>query len=303
MVDYELARSSCGAPTLRDRSTGETLHRNLGAASEARLVYAKGCRLADRTDAQVRIAPLRVADVGLGGGFNAMAAIEAALGNPMIQRLELESFDLSLNGLVCLAQNREHFFADWGHVFLLAQSALECFKSQAPAQAKAVATYQTLCPRPPGPLAMPAASPLELSWTFVSGDAVAILGVHNECKNFDAIFYDMFSWRSAPELWTYQSLASVARHLKADGVLATYSGATAIRASLLALGLFVGQGAQVAPSMRATLASPHPQHVGHLLEPAWRERFLRSQRPYLECEPDTNRHLIRQGVLEHAQFL
>ncbi len=56
----------------------------------------------------------------------------------------------------------------------------------------------------------------------------------------DAIFLDPFSPQRCPQLWTVEFLSQVAQCLAADGYLATYSRAAAVRSALLAAGLHIG---------------------------------------------------------------
>jgi tRNA U34 5-methylaminomethyl-2-thiouridine-forming methyltransferase MnmC len=56
----------------------------------------------------------------------------------------------------------------------------------------------------------------------------------------DVIFLDPFSPRRCPQLWTVEFLAQVARCLKPNGKLATYSRAAAVRVALEQAGLAIG---------------------------------------------------------------
>jgi tRNA U34 5-methylaminomethyl-2-thiouridine-forming methyltransferase MnmC len=56
----------------------------------------------------------------------------------------------------------------------------------------------------------------------------------------DAIFFDPFSPRRCPQLWTVEFFQQVAQCLSPTGKLATYSRAASVRSALLAAGLKVG---------------------------------------------------------------
>jgi tRNA U34 5-methylaminomethyl-2-thiouridine-forming methyltransferase MnmC len=56
----------------------------------------------------------------------------------------------------------------------------------------------------------------------------------------DAIFFDPFSPRRCPQLWTVEFFTWVARCLAPTGRLATYSRSAAVRSALLATGLSIG---------------------------------------------------------------
>jgi len=67
----------------------------------------------------------------------------------------------------------------------------------------------------------------------------------------DAIFLDPFSPQRCPHLWTVEFLSQVAQCLAADGYLATYSRAAAVRSALLAAGLHLGT---------LPVSAPHASH-------------------------------------------
>src|SRR5205085_1617158 len=56
----------------------------------------------------------------------------------------------------------------------------------------------------------------------------------------DAIFFDPFSPRKCPQLWTVEFFEQVICCLAADGKLATYSRSAAVRAAMLATGMYIG---------------------------------------------------------------
>ncbi len=56
----------------------------------------------------------------------------------------------------------------------------------------------------------------------------------------DAIFFDPFSPRRCPQLWTVEFFSVVARCLGPQGILATYSRSASVRAAMLEAGLSIG---------------------------------------------------------------
>lgn len=56
----------------------------------------------------------------------------------------------------------------------------------------------------------------------------------------DAIFFDPFSPRRCPQLWTVEFFTLVTRCLSPSGILATYSRSASVRAAMLEAGLSIG---------------------------------------------------------------
>jgi tRNA U34 5-methylaminomethyl-2-thiouridine-forming methyltransferase MnmC len=275
---YTLDRSPSGALTLKDQMTGEHLHRYFGPEREPREVYAEGCGIGNRAGTVV------VADVGMGAGFNVLAALRAADKNPQLHRLIVHSFDTTSHGLETLLQNQHHFLQECAGLnwVPLAESLLR--------------TGTARCER------CRALGSFTFEWFFHQSDArESILHVPQDV-HFHAIFYDFFSWHSHPELWTRQVMSLFTDRLTPDGIWATYSSSTAIRASILSLGLYVAEGPHVTTKLRATLAARNGSLLQEPLSPRWMERFKRSQHPFLAIETDETRRIIAERLAFHPQF-
>lgn len=277
-AEYRLDTSPSGALTLRDQHTGEHLHRFFGPVREPREVYAEGCRIGGLCGV------VTLADVGMGAGFNVLAALHAAGRNDQLRHLCVHSFDTTVQGLVALLENRNAFSAALGenHWFPVIEALLREGK---------------VCGELPG-------SPLgrTFEWIFHQGDACKRIEQMQDNSTFNAIFYDFFSWQSHPMLWTRKVLSLFTSRLSPDGVFATYSSSTAIRATLLSLNLFVGEGPLVTTKLRATLASCQASQLSQPLSQRWLERFARSQHPFLEEEDQQTREQIGRAVTQHPQF-
>jgi tRNA U34 5-methylaminomethyl-2-thiouridine-forming methyltransferase MnmC len=73
------------------------------------------------------------------------------------------------------------------------------------------------------------------------GDARQTLrSLGDEAFLADAIFFDPFSPRVCPQLWTVDFFSQVVQCLARDGRLATYSRSAAVRAAMLEAGLQIG---------------------------------------------------------------
>ena len=77
-----------------------------------------------------------------------------------------------------------------------------------------------------------------------------------ELKNqeFDAIFYDPFSPKTSPEMWTRELFIEMYRVMKDSGVLATYTCARMARENMAAAGLFYDNGPIVGRRGPGTIA-------------------------------------------------
>lgn len=74
-------------------------------------------------------------------------------------------------------------------------------------------------------------------------------------EKFDAIFLDPFSTTKNTELWTVEFFKELKRCLNDDGILATYSSSSHVRAGLIQAGFKIGNGPVVGRVRPSTLAS------------------------------------------------
>jgi len=84
----------------------------------------------------------------------------------------------------------------------------------------------------------------------------ALEGVKKLKLRFDIIFHDPFSPKKNPELWTEEFFKELRKHIKADGVLTTYSCAGIVRRNLKAAGFEVKDGPCVGRRSPSTIAFP-----------------------------------------------
>lgn len=74
-------------------------------------------------------------------------------------------------------------------------------------------------------------------------------------EKFDAVFFDPFSPKVCPELWTKEFFAQVKRLMKQYAILTTYSCARIVRDNMKAVGLTVEDGPVLGRRGPATIAS------------------------------------------------
>ncbi|HLP79104.1 MAG TPA: MnmC family methyltransferase, partial [Acidobacteriota bacterium] len=90
---------------------------------------------------------------------------------------------------------------------------------------------------------------------FLVGDARSTIA-HVKDHVMDAIFFDPFSPKVCPHLWTEAVFTQCRRVIRDTGVLATYSYARAVREALTASGFTVSDGPVVGRRSPSTLARP-----------------------------------------------
>ncbi len=179
-----------------------------GAASESRIKFVGPCRIAELAKKE----SVRILDVCFGLGYNAAAAIDAALESNPDCKLEIiglendpEVFDI--------IQEIDAPFKHYSLIKKLSINNLEIIDKN-------------------------------IKTEIVLDDArksVKELSRENK-EQFDAVFFDPFSPKKCPELWTLEFLEDIKKLMKKGAVLATYSCATHVRNKLKELGFTVSDG-------------------------------------------------------------
>ena len=90
--------------------------------------------------------------------------------------------------------------------------------------------------------------------TLLLGDAQEQVK-HLQDSHFDAIFYDPFSPKKQPEVWSKELFAEMARVMERTAILATYSCARMVRENMAAAGLFWNDGPKVGRRGPGTVAT------------------------------------------------
>jgi queuine tRNA-ribosyltransferase len=236
-VTHELVRTRSGALAVRCRVHGEVMHPGVGPRVEAEELYVGQSRLVERLQA----GPLVLFDVGLGAGSNALAALAAAA--RCGGRLDIVSFERDLGALE-LALTPE-----WG---------LDAEAARAARTLLAHGTYASATTR----------------WNLRHGDLLAALA--HEPERADVVFWDPFSPRANPELWTIEAFAALRACASPRCTLYTYSASTATRAAMLLAGWAVGVGASIGGKQETTAAAIHVGDLTRPLDARWLARLRRS---------------------------
>jgi len=95
----------------------------------------------------------------------------------------------------------------------------------------------------------------------IETESEQLIGVSNkQNKKFDAILLVPFSPGVSPELYSIDFLKGIKPLLKNDGMLLTYTASSAVRYTLIELGLYVGEGPSFGRS-GGTLASHQKEYI------------------------------------------
>jgi queuine tRNA-ribosyltransferase len=256
-VSHEVVRTRGGALAMRCLTVGEVMHPGVGPLVEAELLYVQQSRLEQRLRDGAP-SPLVVLDVGLGAGSNALAARAASERAPEgAARLDLYSFERDLGALELALASGEAFGwqgepAEAGRA-LLATGAHETTKTR---------------------------------WRLVTGDVLEALA--RWTVPADVVFWDPFSPRSNPGLWSVAAFAGARGVAGPRCTLFTYSASTATRLAMLLGGWAVGVGDPIGEKTQTTAAAVAVDDLARPLDRRWLERLARADVPLpSDAPPDT----------------
>ncbi len=253
-LDCEVVQTRSGAQAMRDKLSGELMH-PVGPLLESQRLYVEASRLAMRLHCSS--APLVLWDVGLGAASNASRAWLCAEALGEARLLRILSFDRSLAALE-LAVQVEHARA-FGLEGSVGEAALALLEHGRHESAHCV-------------------------WELRLGELETTLrGALADPA--DIVFWDPFSPRANPELWTCAAFTAARRGCRTGATLHTYSGATSVRAALLLAGFAVGIGEPVSPGKHATCAATSVEDLRQPLTRRWFERLARSSAPFPSDAP------------------
>ena len=267
---FELVTTRGGFRAVRHTGHGEIMH-PVGPWEEANRLYVDQLEL-ERRLATLTDEPLRILDVGLGAGTNAVAALTRAqqMGTARRRPLEIVSLEVDLTPLKLALGDAEGFpfLQPWKHA---AEQLLEHHRWESPT----------------------------ITWRLLEGDATKL--VDELDGQFDVIFFDPFSPESNPSMWTVDFLRQVRSHTPRDGaVLATYSAATPTRVSLLLAGFYVGHGLSTGTKGETTIAASSKDQLRDALGERWLQRWQRSSARGPHGDELTTE--LEQQVRAHPQF-
>jgi queuine tRNA-ribosyltransferase len=233
---------------MRDRETGELMHPVVGPLVEAEKLYVEASRLEARLG-EGPPEPLVLLDVGLGAGSNAIAAWKVSERMPATaRRLQMISFDRTTSALeLALSDAHAAAFGFDGGALRAARTLLSDGRCE---------TSRT-------------------SWRLEAGELPSTLA-RVEDRPADVVFWDPFSPRATPALWTVAAFAALRRVCGPGATVHTYSAATATRSALLLAGFAVGVGDVSGASKQSTQAAVDVDALARPLDRRWLDRLARS---------------------------
>ena len=250
-LDCEVVQTRSGAQAMRDKLSGELMH-PVGPLIESQRLYVESSHLALRLQQSLGDA-LVLWDVGLGAASNAAAAWRCAdqLSGPR-RLLRILSFDRSLGALeLALRPENNSAFGLAGKVEQAARELLERGLAES----------------------------AHVAWELRRGELEVTLRDGRDAPA-DIVFWDPFSPKANPALWTCGAFAAARRGCREGATLHTYSGATSVRAALLLAGFAVGMGEPVSPGKFATCAATSIEALRQPLTRRWFEQLARSSAPF-----------------------
>jgi queuine tRNA-ribosyltransferase len=252
--------------SIRHVSSGEVMHSVNHPDREAERVYIAQSRQIARACAGE--APLVVWDVGLGAAHNAMALVRALAASPSHAPVELVSFEHDLDAVRLALAHLKHF----AHL-----------REPAPHLLAEFGRFER-----PG-----------FTWRLVQGDFASTFD--REAAP-DVIFYDPFSSKVDPAMWSFALFQRLRAHLTRPAEVFTYSASTAIRSSLLAAGFAVARGVPSGPKEETTIALTGDATGYALLGADWLTRRSRSSARFAPDVPADLHSELEQVIARHAQF-
>jgi tRNA U34 5-methylaminomethyl-2-thiouridine-forming methyltransferase MnmC len=240
MTQFAPCITDDGSYTFFSEEFGQTFHSKYGAKQESIFKYATPTLLAQKAAR----GQLRILDICYGLGYNSAAALATIWRSHPDCTVEIIA--LELDRTVPISAIEHHLLGDWEEPIpqlltrLVREEVIESdrFKAQ-----------------------------------LIFGDArQTIESVIERGFTADAIFLDPFSPTACPQLWTIEFIDRVAKCCAPDGIIATYSCASAVRNAMVAAGLCVGNSIPVGRKSPGTVASFNaaqltplsPQELEHL---------------------------------------
>ena len=191
--------------TYLNEEVGECYHSLKGAAEEATQKYVIPCKIKELA----KTGKIRILDVCFGLGYNSAMAISIALEEN--HQCEIEVIGLEYDPeIINKIQEVSPPITFFSH-------------------------YKKL-------------TPTNLEFQHGKVKVKVLLGDANETakqlteNHFDAIFFDPFSPKTAPEMWQVHLFQEMWRGMKSNGILATYSCARMARGNIAAAGLMYDDG-------------------------------------------------------------
>lgn len=237
-----------GSYTFFSEEFGQTFHSKYGAKEESIFKYAIPTLLADKSAR----GHLRILDICYGLGYNSAAALATIWRSH--PNCTVEIIALEIDRTVPISAIEHNLLSDWEEP--IPQLLTELVR------AKSIEIDR-------------------LNARLILGDARQTISEPIE-RGFqaDAIFLDPFSPTACPQLWTIEFIDRVAKCCAVDGIIATYSCASAVRTAMVEAGLFIGDSSPVGRKSPGTIASFNATQLTPLSQQELEHLQTRAAIPY-----------------------
>ena len=200
-----------------NQEINETYHSQTGAMEEALRKYAEPCQIKELA----KTGSIKILDLFFGLGYNSAMAIQVALeANPGCQ-IEVIGIENDPE-IISKIQDVNPPISFFQHYKKLSRNRLEFRQGH-------------------------------ISVKVILQDIKEAIKKLNE-NYFDAIFYDPFSPKTSPEMWTTELFTEMYRVMKDSGILATYTCARMARENMAAANLIYDDGPIVGRRGPGTIA-------------------------------------------------
>ncbi len=204
--------------TFLNEVVGESYHSQTGAVEEALKKYAIPCKIKELA----KSGKIKILDVCFGMGYNSAMAISVAMEENPACEIEVIGLEYDTN-IISSIQEVNPPIAFFVHYKRLTPQKLE-FKEG------------------------------KVTVKIILGDARETAKTLPE-NYFDAIFFDPFSPKTAPEMWQETFFVEMYRVMKSSAILATYSCARMVRENMSKAGLMYDDGPIVGRRGPGTIAT------------------------------------------------
>jgi len=263
MTGQQIVKTGDGSSTLYSPDYDETYHSTNGALSEAFSKFCAPCRIAEAA----KKGAVSILDVGFGLGYNILAAlhliknVNSACAVEIVS-LEKEILPPRLLNAIAVPQG-------YGAAYALVRKAA------------ALLLHEEGNTR----------------ISVLVGDArTTIRGITDR---FGAVFFDPFSVRKNPEMWSVEFFREVAKRMKEEAILSTYSSSTPVRCGLMESGLKIAPAPGDEMKREGTLASRNGDIGSFSGKIAKRLTSSPERMPYYD--PELN--FAREEIVEYRRRL
>lgn len=198
-----------GSLTMSHGLHGECYHSRAGARLEAERLYIDGSDLIESLKSSRKI---RVLDVGLGLGYNAIATISAWLAAPTPPPMTITSLEIDADLVQSLTSGNAPWQTGWDETW---RSIARKLNTGTPIQHH---HHDVVC-----------------NWNVLIGDARETLPQYSGLP-FTHVWQDAFSPSTNPQLWCHEWFKTLASYTEPGAILMSYSVARSVKDALTQTG-------------------------------------------------------------------